>query len=63
MAGSAPRQLQWARVRTTWHREIHADIMNDLFESEQRRLESEIEAAQVQSRQQERRIGIRVDCI
>jgi len=79
MAGSASGQLQWQRVRTTWHRDVHADIMasdsrvhlspilhqaeladlrsqNDLFKSEQRRLESEIEEAEVRSWQQERRI-------
>ena len=79
MVRSAPRQLQWPRVRTTRRRDVHADIMasssrvqlgliihqaelaalrpqNDLFKSEQQCLESEIEEAQVRSRQQERRI-------
>jgi len=79
MAGSAPRQFQWPRVRTTRRRDVHANIMasgsrvqpgqiihqaeladlrsqNDLFKSEQQRLESEIEEAEVRSRQQERHI-------
>jgi len=76
---SAPRQLQWPRVRTTRCRDVHADIIasgsqvqlgliihqaelaalrpqNDLFKSEQQRLESGIEEVEVRSRQQERRI-------